>query len=112
MKEKKRRVGDDQKVSQNATTDATLSLSKADLDAVVKNAFEINSTIGIDTLEAYPKDVLREKALELQVRTILYGSTLNVFFYTGGLMVAEVDREPVSGNRSCTCIYRKEYVWK
>ncbi len=75
MKEKKRRLGDDQKVSQNATTDATLSLSKADLDAVVKNAFENNITVGIDTLEAYPKDVLREKALELQVgtRTILYG---------------------------------------
>jgi hypothetical protein len=67
MKEKKRRIGAEEKVSENAMKDETLRLSKADLDALVKDTFNNNTTLGIDDLKMYPKDVLREKARELQV---------------------------------------------
>ncbi|WPT14087.1 Mediator of RNA polymerase II transcription subunit 4 [Picochlorum sp. SENEW3] len=66
MKEKKRRIGTEEKISENAMKDETLRLSRADLDALVKNTFDNNTTLGIDDLEVYPKDVLREKARELQ----------------------------------------------
>lgn len=63
MKEKKRRIG----AEEIATKDASLRLSKADLDALVKDAFSNNTFIEIDGLKEYSKDVLREKARELQV---------------------------------------------
>lgn len=67
MKEKKRRIGAEEKISENAMKDETLRLSRADVDALVKDAFNNNTTLGIDDLKMYPKDVLREKARELQV---------------------------------------------
>ncbi|KAI8108882.1 hypothetical protein M9435_005299 [Picochlorum sp. BPE23] len=66
MKEKKRRIGAEEKISENAMNGETLRLSRADLDALVKDAFDNNTTLGIDDLKMYPKDVLREKARELQ----------------------------------------------
>jgi hypothetical protein len=70
MKEKKRRIGAEEKVSENAMNGETLRLSRADLDALVKNTFDNNTTLGIDDLKMYPKDVLREKARELQVSAV------------------------------------------